>query len=286
MVQCPHLSLTFASTAPLGRLLNATRSAMATAVLPIQLAAAPGPSPARDPSTDDTDVTEQEARTKACPVRYSDVLPGAADAAITESHGRARVWAITGPMCAGKTDAACRLAGMELDAGRRVWIVKPKKDTRDDGGRGRAIVSRSGARSPKPVPVHAVGSVAVLLAKLQKLDKATRPETLFIEEAHFLDDVHLAWKVAQCLQNHVWVVGLNTDFTGKAWASIQEMLPVVNWHAQLFARCSVKGCTARAEWSHRLTKDTAQVVVGYEQYEPRCSDCMPYLVHRDGPMPT
>ena len=187
---------------------------------------------------------------------------------------RADPWlhVIAGCMSSGKTDELLRLLRRAEIAKRRILLVRPDVDDRTPG---EYAESRSKARYPS-TPVPKGEPVAILyLARERDVD------LVGIEEAQFFDGS--LPRVVETLRQsgrHVIASGLNTDFAGRPFGSMPELLALADEITMLSAICVVCGETATR--TQRLVSgrpaaiDDPLVVIGgfespaVETYEARC----------------
>jgi thymidine kinase len=186
---------------------------------------------------------------------------------------RAHILVISGCMFSGKTDELCRLLRRAEIARQRVLLVRPALDDRTPSA---VVQSRSGA---------AFNSVAVADAnEIETRAQACWADVIAIEEAQFFDDRLLA--VVERLAaagRSIIVTGLNTDFRGRPFGPMPQLLAIADDITSLTAICTV--CAEPATRTQRLidgrpaAANEPLVVIGgldaaatprRETYEARC----------------
>ena len=187
---------------------------------------------------------------------------------------RADPWlhVIAGCMSSGKTDELLRLLRRAEIAKRRILLVRPDVDDRTPG---EYAESRSKARYPS-VLVSKDEPVEVLsLARERDVD------LVGIEEAQFFDRSLV--RVVETLRQsgrHVIASGLNTDFAGRPFGPMPDLLALSDEITMLSAICVVCGETAtrtqRLVGGRPAAIDDPLIVIGgfdspaVETYEARC----------------
>jgi thymidine kinase len=187
---------------------------------------------------------------------------------------RADPWlhVIAGCMSSGKTDELLRLLRRAEIARRRILLVRPDVDDRTPA---EYAESRSHARYPS-TPVSRAEPVGILsLARERDVD------LIGIEEAQFFDESLV--RAVETLRNsgrHVIASGLNTDFAGRPFGPMPNLLALADEITMLSAICVVCGETAtrtqRLVGGRPAAIDDPLIVIGgfdapaVETYEARC----------------
>ena len=100
-----------------------------------------------------------------------------------------------------------------------------------------------------------------------------KPDCVFIDEAQFFDPAIV--KVCRELANsgkRVVVAGLEKDYLAKGFGSMPELLVDAEYITKVNAICMK--CGDPANYSHRISGETKQVVVGEtDKYEALCRRC-------------
>jgi thymidine kinase len=168
---------------------------------------------------------------------------------------------VCGPMFSGKSEELIRRLRRAEIARQRVQIFKPGIDQRysDDH-----IVSHSDSK---------IASEGVKDWKEleQKLD--WRTEVIGIDEAQFLGEgiVDYVVKLAD-LGKRIIIAGLDTDFLGRPFHPMPELLAVADEITKTLAICIQ--CGNPAKHTQRLVNSEDLVVVGAAgMYEARCRRC-------------
>ena len=168
---------------------------------------------------------------------------------------------ICGPMFSGKSEELIRRLRRAMIARKRVQVFKPVLDDRyalDE------IVSHGDVRMKSEV-VQDAGEI------LSKLD--WRTEVIGIDEANFLGAglIGVASRLADS-GKQVIVAGLDTDYLGRPFAPIPELLALAESITKTLAICV--RCGNPAKHTQRLVASDELIVVGAAgTYEARCRRC-------------
>jgi thymidine kinase len=168
---------------------------------------------------------------------------------------------ICGPMFSGKSEELIRRLRRAMIARKRVQVFKPALDDRYSLDE---IVSHGELRMKSEV-VQGPADV------LKCLD--WRTEVIGIDEANFMgpDLVGLATQLADS-GKQVIISGLDTDYMGRPFAPIPDLLCLAESIAKMLAICM--RCGAPAKHTQRLVASEELIVVGATgMYEARCRRC-------------
>jgi thymidine kinase len=168
---------------------------------------------------------------------------------------------ICGPMFSGKSEELIRRLRRALIARKRVQVFKPAIDVRYSDNE---IVSHVDSRMPSEI----VPGAAEILTRLD-----WRTQVVGIDEANFLGPALV--EVAQQLADsgkQVIIAGLDTDYMGRPFPPIPELLCVAESITKTLAICL--RCGNPAKHTQRLVESEDLIVVGAGgMYEARCRRC-------------
>jgi thymidine kinase len=168
---------------------------------------------------------------------------------------------ICGPMFSGKSEELIRRLRRAMIARKRVQVFKPCLDDRYSRDE---IVSHGDMRMKSEV----VQSAEDLLAKLD-----WRTEVIGIDEANFMGAslIPLATRLADSGKQAI-VAGLDTDYLGRPFPPIPELLALAEAITKMLAICM--RCGNPAKHTQRLVASDELIVVGaVGMYEARCRRC-------------
>ncbi len=168
---------------------------------------------------------------------------------------------ICGPMFSGKSEELIRRLRRAEIARQRVQIFKPGIDQRyaDDH-----IVSHSELR----IRSESVRDAADVQARLD-----WRAEVIGIDEAQFLGNeiVDLVVRLGD-MGKRLIIAGLDTDYLGRPFHPMPELLAVADEITKTLAICMQ--CGNPAKHTQRLVESSDLIVVGAAgMYEARCRRC-------------
>ena len=177
---------------------------------------------------------------------------------------------ICGPMFSGKSEELIRRLRRAEIARQRVQIFKPIIDERYSGSH---IVSHNDMR----IRSEAVSSAAEVQAKLD-----LRTEVIGIDEAQFLGAaiVELVVRLAD-MGKRIIIAGLDTDYLGRPFHPMPELLAVADEITKTLAICMQ--CGNPAKHTQRLIASEDLIVVGAAgMYEARCRRCFEPNLAQEG----
>jgi thymidine kinase len=175
------------------------------------------------------------------------------------SHGWIEV--ITGSMFSGKSEELIRRLRRAQIARQRVQIFKPIIDNRFSEAH---IVSHSDMR----LASDNVKDATELLARV-----ATDTEVVGIDEGQFFDpQLPAACNQLASGGKRVIVAGLDTDYLGRPFEPMPQLLAIAEYITKTLAICVV--CGGPANHTQRLVVSADRVLVGASGlYEARCRHC-------------
>jgi thymidine kinase len=168
---------------------------------------------------------------------------------------------VCGPMFSGKSEELIRRLRRAEIARQRVQIFKPVLDQRYSSDH---IVSHNDAR----IRSEAVSNAAEVQSRLD-----LRTEVIGIDEAQFLGEaiVDLVVRLAD-MGKRIIIAGLDTDYLGRPFHPMPELLAVADEITKTLAICMQ--CGNPAKHTQRLIASEDLIVVGAAgMYEARCRRC-------------
>lgn len=168
---------------------------------------------------------------------------------------------ICGPMFSGKSEELIRRLRRAVIARKRVQVFKPVIDDRYSRNQ---IVSHGDQRMNSEV----VSGPAEILARLD-----WRTQVVGVDEANFLgaELVEIANQLADS-GKQVIVAGLDTDYLGRPFSPIPDLLALAESITKTLAICM--RCGNPAKHTQRLVESEDLIVVGAAGlYEARCRRC-------------
>ncbi len=168
---------------------------------------------------------------------------------------------ICGPMFSGKSEELMRRLRRARIARKRVQVFKPALDSRYSVDE---IVSHGDVRMKSEV----IKQTPEILARLD-----SRTQVVGLDEANFFGPelVGIASQLADA-GKQVIVAGLDTDYMGRPFEPMPELLSVAESITKMLAICM--RCGNPAKHTQRLVESDDLIVVGAAgMYEARCRRC-------------
>ena len=168
---------------------------------------------------------------------------------------------VCGPMFSGKSEELIRRLRRGMIARKRVQVFKPVIDNRYSYDE---IVSHGDVRMKSEV----VSGASEILARLD-----WRTQVVGLDEANFMgpEVIEIAQQLADS-GKQVIVAGLDTDYMGRPFPPIPELLAVAESITKTLAICV--RCGNPAKHTQRLIESDDLIVVGAAgMYEARCRRC-------------
>ena len=172
----------------------------------------------------------------------------------------AEIRVICGPMFSGKTKTLIKYINEYKEAGKKVFVFKPKLDDRYAEN---AIVSHD----KDETEAFNVSKAAEIL------DLFHHADVVAIDEVQFFDDSIV--EVTNIIANFgktVLVAGLDMDYKARSFGAMPKLLALADEVIKLNSICTF--CSGRARYSHRISDDQGVDVLGEtDKYVPLCRSC-------------
>lgn len=172
---------------------------------------------------------------------------------------------IIGPMFSGKTELLIQKC-KELYSDKNVhsFAINYDKDTRYGSN---IIASHSGFW----IPSTNLKSLSELF-KYPLCNDIKKYTHFFINEAQFFSDLKsVVVKLVEEYNKHVIICGLDSDYKREKFGDIWELIPHADSIVKLKGKC--QNCTNDSIFTHRITNETTQEVIGVTNYIPLCRRC-------------
>jgi thymidine kinase len=97
-------------------------------------------------------------------------------------------------------------------------------------------------------------------------------DVILINEGQFFPDLYeVVFNLVEVYKKRVYICGLDGDFKRKKFGALLDLIPICDKVIKLSAKCNT--CKADAIFSHRITTEKQQVVIGSDNYVPLCRTC-------------
>lgn len=176
-----------------------------------------------------------------------------------------------GSMNSGKTALLLQAAHNYEEQGMKVFIAKPKKDTKGNN----YLVSRIGLKRKIDYAFLPTDNIYKYIEK-----QVIKANCLFIDEAQFLEPKQVDELLQIVIKLNIPVIcyGLRLDFQGKGFPGSTRLLEIAHTIEEMKTICS---CGRKATFNSR--KENGQFTITGEQiaidgenkvtYEPLCAHC-------------
>ena len=104
--------------------------------------------------------------------------------------------------------------------------------------------------------------------------QATTCDVVLINEGQFFDDLYDV--VVDLVENHgkqVYISALDGDFKRQKFGAILDLIPYCDKVTKLNSLCAHCKNGTSAQFSHRVSEEEGQVVIGSDNYIPLCRTC-------------
>lgn len=169
---------------------------------------------------------------------------------------------IFGPMFSGKTNKIIDLYNI-YNKQYTCFCINYDKDIRYGSNQ---IISHDG----RGIPCISVNNLSEL--GLNYKTELINSEYLFINEAQFFKDLK-TWVIEHIehYNKNIVICGLDSDFKRNKFGDILDLIPYADKITKLSGKCYK--CNNKSKFSHRLTKENEQEIIGADNYIPLCSRC-------------
>ena len=172
---------------------------------------------------------------------------------------------IVGPMFSGKTSELIRLYKEKINNNKNVFAINYDKDIRYGNNK---IISHD---------KNYINSINMnALFEINKNDelkeKFKAAEWIFINEAQFFKDLK-PWIILHLKNSTKKFVlcGLDSDFKRERFGELLDLIPHADKITKLYGKCHY--CDNKSLYTHRVTNEVQQEVIGTDNYIPICRTC-------------
>jgi thymidine kinase len=97
-------------------------------------------------------------------------------------------------------------------------------------------------------------------------------DIVLINEGQFFEDIfEYTCELVEKLNKRVYVCGLDGDYERNQFGNILNLIPLCDNITKLHSNCG--DCGNEALFSHRVSNEKEQVVIGVDNYISLCRDC-------------
>ncbi len=188
-----------------------------------------------------------------------------------------RLEVITGPMFSGKSEELIRRLRRFQYSGKKILVIKPKTDTRQENEIAAKILNPQTGVFEKAdsFPAINVDNPDEVHPYLQNGDY----DVVAIDEAQFINawliDVlawHLVWSVKQKKDTQIFISGLDMDAWRKPFGIMPQLMAMADNVYKVKAVCF--SCGEEAMFTQKIGGSKQKIEIGSDKiYEARCRKC-------------
>ena len=99
-------------------------------------------------------------------------------------------------------------------------------------------------------------------------------DVVLINEGQFFQDLlPIVLEMVETYHKHVYIFGLDGDFQRNKFGQMLDFIPYCDRVTKLHSLCSSCKNGKKGLFSHRLSQENAQIVIGNDNYQPLCRYC-------------
>jgi len=166
-----------------------------------------------------------------------------------------------GPMYSGKTTDLIKQWYQFTDCNKNVLVINYAEDKRYHS-------EMLSTHDKKTIPCTFCYKISDLLEN----GMVQWADVVLINEGQFFSDIYES--VIEIVEKHnkyVYICGLDGDFRRNKFGRLLDLVPFCDKLTKLTANCVL--CSLPALFSHRVTAEEGQVVIGSDNYIPLCRSC-------------
>jgi thymidine kinase len=185
----------------------------------------------------------------------------------TESTGYLEL--ILGPMFSGKTTQIIQIYKKYTYIGKKVSVINYYADTRYDD-------SMLSTHDKIMIPCIQSPNISQLWNDPENsYNKQVRDsDVILINEGQFFEDLYdCVLEMVEKYNKIVYICGLDGDFKRNIFGKILNLIPYCDKITKLQSLCSNCKNGNVAIFSHRITTESSQIVIGSDNYVPLCRMC-------------
>jgi len=166
---------------------------------------------------------------------------------------------VFGPMFSGKTTKLIQVYKNYTYIGEKVVVINYSKDKR---------------YHDEMLSTHDKMMIPCLFAEQLSFLNAIEANVILINEAQFFPDLYEF--VLDMVERHhkkVYIYGLDGDFQREKFGRMLDLIPFCDHVEKLQSLCAICRNGTKALFSHRISEETSQIVIGSDNYVPLCRLC-------------
>jgi thymidine kinase len=105
-------------------------------------------------------------------------------------------------------------------------------------------------------------------------EKTRAADVILINEGQFFTDLFpIVLEMVETHHKHVYIFGLDGDFQRKKFGQMLDLVPYSDKVSKLQSLCSICKNGTKGIFSHRISTEETQIVIGNDNYKPLCRKC-------------
>lgn len=178
-------------------------------------------------------------------------------------EGHLEIW--IGPMFSGKTSKLIETYKKYTYIGKKTLVVNYAEDTR---------YHKTMLSTHDKIMIPCVQTIQLNNIREQLLEA----DVILINEGQFFQDLFsIVVEMVDVRHKTIYISALDGDFLRQQFGQVLDLIPHCNAVTKLSALCAECKNGKAASFSHRLSSEVGQVVIGSDNYVPLCRSC--YLAH-------
>ena len=176
---------------------------------------------------------------------------------------------ILGPMFSGKTTRLIQIYKTRTYIGKNVVVLNYDGDNRYHD-------SMLSTHDKIMIPCILVKSLTDIWKNPENLEYANlhAANTVLINEGQFFPDLfEVVLEMVEKEHKEVFICGLDGDFKRNIFGEMLRLIPYCDNVEKLCSLCAICRNGTPGVFSYRITDETAQIVVGADNYKPLCRNC-------------
>lgn len=173
---------------------------------------------------------------------------------------------IIGPMYSGKTSYLINKYKQFTFCNNNILVLNHQIDTRYSN-------SQLSNHDLNMIPCQMIDKLSIIFEKNEINDLYEKAEVILINEGQFFKE--LEFSILKMLDDNkkIYIAGLDSDFQKKKFGNIIDLIPHCDKITKLTSLCSICKNGTKAIFSHRISSEKVQTLVGSTNYIPLCRNC-------------
>ena len=176
---------------------------------------------------------------------------------------------IMGPMFSGKTTKLIQVYKNYTYIGKKVVVINYSEDKRYTS-------TMLSTHDKTMIPCIFVTKLSEIWSEQTSVNYQTirEADVILINEAQFFEDLYdVTLDMVDAQHKKVYLCGLDGDFKRNKFGTMLDLIPYCDRVEKLHSLCSICRNGEKALFSHRISADVSQVVIGSDNYVPLCRKC-------------